>query len=92
MGSWANPQVRAAAVCVVVALVYLFLWPGRKNPDRVRQLPLFQRIVIRWFHSLSWLLIAAACFYWSKLFAAVAGVVYLMYIFTLNRSRPGLNR
>ena len=83
-----NPQLRAAAVCAVVALVYLFMWPGRNNPARVAQLPLYQRIVLRWFHSLTWLVIAAACLLWSKSIAIVAAGIYLIYLWVVNRARP----
>jgi hypothetical protein len=92
MLSWANPQLRAAAVCGVIALVYVFLWPGRKNPSQVSQLPLWQRIVLRWFHSLTWLLIAVACFYWSKLPAIAAGTVYFIYLFVVSRTRALIAR
>lgn len=88
MWSWANPQLRAAIVCVAIALVYSFLWPGRKNAARVAQLPFYQRIVLRWFHSLTWLVIAAACLLWSKPIAILAAVVYLIYLWVVNRARP----
>ena len=82
MWSLANPQVRAALICVVIAVVYIFIWPARKDPERFSQLPLWRRIVPRWFHSLTWLLIALACLLWSKLTAIAACAVYLLFVWT----------
>jgi hypothetical protein len=82
MWSLANPQVRGALVCLVVAVVYIFLWPGRNDREHFHQLPLWRRIVLRWFHSLTWLLIAVACLLWSKLTAIIACIVYLVFMVT----------
>jgi hypothetical protein len=88
MWSLANPQVRGALICLLIAVVYLFMWPGRKDPDRVRQLPLWRRMVLRWFHSLTWVLIAVACLLWSKLTAVVACIVYLVFLVTARLRTP----
>ena len=90
MWSLANPQVRGALVCLLVAVVYLFLWPGRNEREQFRQFPLWRRIVLRWFHSLTWLLIAVACLLWSKLTAIAAAVVYVVFLVTvrLRTARP----
>jgi len=82
MWSLANPQVRGALVCLVIAVVYVFLWPGRNDRQGLRQLPWWRRIVVRWFHSLTWLLIGAACLLWSKLIAVAAAIVYLVFMVT----------
>jgi hypothetical protein len=82
MWSLAYPNVRGALICLVIAVVYVFLWPGRNDRERFRQLPLWRRIVLRWFHSLTWVLIAVACLYWSKLTAILAAVVYVIFLVT----------
>jgi len=82
MGSLANPQVRGALICLVIAVVYIFLWPGRNDRERFRQLPLWRRIVLRWFHSLTWVLIGVACLLWSKLTAIAACIVYVVFLVT----------
>jgi hypothetical protein len=87
MWSLNNPRIQAAAICLLIALVYVFIWPGRKNPERTRQYPIWQRIVLRWFHSLTWVLIAVACVTWSKLPAAAAFVVYMVFLFATLRAR-----
>ena len=83
----ANPRLQAAVICLVIAVVYLFLWPGRKNPERVHQRPLWRRIVLRWFHSLTWILIALAVVLWSKVPAAVAAAVYIIFVSAINHER-----
>ena len=76
-----------AVLALAVATAYYFVWPGRKNPEQVKQRSLWSRIVLRWFHSLTWVLLAVACFLWAKLLAALAGVVYLIFILTLAHER-----
>ena len=78
MWTLANPRLQAALVCLVIAIVYLFIWPGRKDPDRLR--PIWRKLVLRWFHSLTWLLIGAACLLWSKLWALLALVTYIIFM------------
>ncbi|HEY6182175.1 MAG TPA: hypothetical protein VIW67_08015 [Terriglobales bacterium] len=87
MWSLAYPNVRGALICLVVAMVYIFLWPGRNNRELFRQFPLWRRVVLRWFHSLTWVLIAISCLLWSKLTAILAAVVYVIFLVTA-RLRP----
>ena len=82
MWSLTNPQVRGALICLVIAVVYIFLWPGSNDRERFRQLPLWRRIVLRWFHSLTWVLIGVACLLWSKLTAIAACIVYVVFLVT----------
>ena len=75
------------AICLIVATVYYFVWPGWKDPEQVRQRSLRSRIILRWFHALAWVLLAAACFLQTAFPAVLAGVVYLMFLVTLARER-----
>jgi hypothetical protein len=87
MWTLANSRIQAVVVCLLIALVYAFMWPGRKEPERVRRRALWARIVLRWFHSLTWVLIAIACLFWNRVAAGSALVVYLVFIVALNRDR-----
>lgn len=71
----------------VIAIAYYFVWPGRNRPDLVKARPSWSRIVLRWFHSLTWALLAAACLFWSKVLALLAAALYLIFLFTLARER-----
>ena len=73
-------RIMGIIICLIVASAYSFVWPGWKDPERVRHRPLWSKIILRWFHSLTWLLLAAACYLWSTLPAALAGGVYLVFI------------
>jgi|SRR5882724_861092 len=73
--------------CLIVAGAYYFVWPGWKDPERVRQRSLWSKLILRWFHSLTWALLAAACFLRANLPAALAGGVYLIFILTLAHER-----
>ncbi len=85
MWIFANPRLQAAIVCLVIAIVYLFIWPGRKDPKRPR--PIFRKLVLRWFHSLTWILIGAACLLWSKALGLIAVVVYLSFMWASMSDR-----
>ncbi|HEY1262274.1 MAG TPA: hypothetical protein VGF06_02055 [Terriglobales bacterium] len=87
MWTLANPRLQAVIICVLISIVYVFLWPGRKDPDRIRQRPLWRRIVLRWFHSITWLLIALAVILWSKVVAGIAAAVYIIFIVVSNQER-----
>ena len=85
--SLADPRIRAAVVCLAIAAVYLFVWPGRSNPERVALRPLWRRIVLRWFHSLFWVVAAVACVLWSKVAVVAALAVYLIFLIALMLER-----
>ncbi|SRR6266850_2270684 len=89
LGSWISTNVRVLGIVigVIVAAAYYFVWPGWKDPERVLQRPLWSKIILRWFHSLTWVLLAAACYLRATLPAAVAGGVYLIFILTLAHER-----
>jgi hypothetical protein len=55
-------------VCLAVALVWVFVWPSKKSVPK-NSLRFF---ILRWFHALVWLLLAAAAFIAS--FDALGGV------------------
>lgn len=44
-----------AAISAVITVVYYFVWPRPVN--NINSRPLWRHIIIRWFHSLTWLLI-----------------------------------
>jgi hypothetical protein len=93
------PLVVWGVVCLGVATLYYFVWPEPEAGNAPR--PAWMRLVLRWFHSLVWLLLAAACFLQSAgapaIGRSVGGVgllVYVVFIVTaaLDRSRRGGGR
>lgn len=62
------PLPLIGGICLVIALICLF-WSSRPR----RRTDLLARIVLRWFHSLVWLFIGAACFVAPV--AALGGVI-----------------
>lgn len=86
-------------VCLGVATLYYFVWP-EPEADRPPR-PAWMRLVLRWFHSLVWLLLAAACFLQYGSTAAIGQVVgfvgllvYVVFIVTaaVDRSSRGDGR
>lgn len=47
--------------CLAVAVAYYRIWP-QPSPKRSQQRTQWQHIVLRYFHSLVWILLAAGCF------------------------------
>jgi hypothetical protein len=85
-------HILCIVVSVIVATAYYFVWPGWKDPERVRQRSLWSKIILRWFHSLTWALLAAACFLRATFPAAFAGGVYLIFILTLAHERRSVRQ
>jgi Flp pilus assembly protein TadB len=82
--------------CLALAVLWYFVWPKDKTPEQFKQLPHYRprpagiQAVLRWFHTLVWMLLAAACFFTdagqSTLAAAsalLAGVFYVVFVVTL---------
>ncbi len=80
-----NLRFWGALICMVLAVVYFFLWPGRKSQGVARHSPWFTYMILRWFHSLARVLLAASCLISAKFPAAVAAIVYLAFIITTWR-------
>ena len=47
--------------CLMIAVVYYQIWP-MPNPKRIQPRTTWQHVVLRYFHSLVWVLLAAGCF------------------------------
>lgn len=79
--------------CLVVAGVYTIVWPRPKTDDPPRTA--WQTFVLRWFHALVWVLLAAACFVHylnppaglPEMLALGALVVYLVFMATTLSQR-----
>ena len=76
------PLVIWGVVCLGVAALYYFVWPEPEADSAPR--PAWMRLVLRWFHSLVWLLLAAACFLQSagvsEIGRTVGGIGLLVYV------------
>lgn len=76
--------------CLVVAIVYAFISPKPKVLDTAQRQPTFIRIILRWFHSLVWVFLAAACFLWAVDRPALANMIatfalptYIIFLITM---------
>lgn len=74
-----------AALALVIAVLYSFLWPK----DRIADLTGFRFLVLRWGHALTWLLISINFILRgldsrfdgiANLLAALGGLIYLLFI------------
>lgn len=52
------PWSIAGIICIAISVIYFFIWPK----ELVSNLPQFQFIILRWFHSLVWILLAISFF------------------------------
>ena len=81
-------------LCLAVAVAYFFKWPKPK-PDRTGPpRNTLVHIILRWFHSVVWLLLGLACFLWASgpssaanAVAVAALIVYAVFLVTLLRDR-----
>jgi hypothetical protein len=78
-------------VCLIIATIYFIFWP------RPKQVGAFNFVVLRWFHGLVWVFLAAACFVapQESLGGTTTGTVlsllglgsYVIFMITLFRDR-----
>ena len=76
-----------------IAGAYFYLWP-RPSPNRSKPRTAWQHIVLRYFHSLVWVLLAFACFIgalgpgeYGRWVALAAIPVYIVFMVMLVRDR-----
>jgi hypothetical protein len=80
--------------CLLLTMVWIFVWPR----DRATHSALLPYIILRWFHALTWLLLAVAAFVASynilgginlaKPIALLSLIVYLIFMVTFTTSKP----
>ncbi|MEO8426414.1 MAG: hypothetical protein ABI651_04800 [Verrucomicrobiota bacterium] len=80
------------AVSLVVAAVYSFWAPGLSAKAVVASLSLWQYFILRWFHPLVWVVLAASFFfrgsslahrrYVANVLALIALALYVMFLLT----------
>ena len=80
------------ALCLVVALIYAVIWPKPRPGAAPR--PALTHLILRWGHSLVWVLLAVAAFLASAGVTSAAGVlapaarlIYLVFITTYQMER-----
>lgn len=88
-------------LCLMVALIYLFISP-RLIKRRQSPYAKWRYLVLRWFHSLVWLLLALSCFLWGEylnggavlanVLALLSLAIYLVFIVTFIVDRKAQNR
>jgi hypothetical protein len=73
-------------LCLAVAALYWVAWP-KPHPERREPRPAWAGVVLRWFHSLVWVLLALACALWGFQFPAPASwlgrfalLIYLVFL------------
>lgn len=78
--------------CLAVAVAYYRIWP-QPSPKRSQPRTQWQHIVLRYFHSLVWILLAGGCFLAGAGFnfglwlAAFALPVYILFLVMLVQDR-----
>ena len=87
------PLIFWAIVCLVVSIVWVFVWPS----DRVDQLFGLRYLILRWGHALVWLLLAVAAFIaglnlpggvkTASTVALASLVVYIIFMATVLTSK-----
>ncbi|MBC8077711.1 MAG: hypothetical protein H7Y32_16665 [Chloroflexales bacterium] len=85
------------ALCLVVAAIYLVVWPQPKDPAVLQAMPLWRFVVLRWFHGGLWLLLALSCFVrgvpqlggvaLANPLAIAAGLMYAVFIVATVQGR-----
>jgi hypothetical protein len=90
---WGVPHIIWGGVCLVLTIIWVVVWPS----DKVIPSDVLRFLILRWFHALTWLLLALAAFIAAfKLFggggaarfvAFLSLPVYLIFLITFITSR-----
>jgi hypothetical protein len=90
---WGVPNLVWGGVCLVLAIVWVIVWPS----DKVAAGAVLRFFILRWFHALTWLLLALAAFIaafklfggdgTARLVAFLSLPVYLIFLITFVTSR-----
>ena len=83
------PLVFWGLLCLAIAVAYYFFWP-KPGPKRLTPRTLREHIVLRYFHSLVWVLLALGAFLgalgagatgrWIALLAIPVYIIFLIYV------------
>ncbi|MBE2240705.1 MAG: hypothetical protein IAE81_23155 [Caldilineaceae bacterium] len=83
------PLVFWGMLCLAIAVAYYYIWP-RPDPRRLAPRTTREHIVLRYFHSLVWVLLAAGCFLaaaslgdlgrWIALLGIPVYIIFLVYV------------
>jgi hypothetical protein len=90
---WGIPNLVWGGVCLILTIVWVVIWPSNKVfPDDVLRF-----FVLRWFHALTWLLLALAAFIaafkifggegTARVVAFLSLPVYLIFLITFTTSK-----
>ena len=90
---WGIPNLAWGVVCLILTIVWIIVWPS----DKVISSDTIRFFILRWFHALTWLLLALAAFIAAfKLFdgentarfvAFFSLPVYIIFLLTFMTSR-----
>jgi uncharacterized membrane protein YkvA (DUF1232 family) len=94
------PLFTLGLVCLALAVLWYFVWPKDNTPEPLKQVPGYRprpawmHDVLRWFHTLVWMLLAAAVLFADaeqptlvSACALLAGVFYVVFVVTLIKDR-----
>ena len=83
------PLLFWGVLCLAIAAAYYYVWP-QPGPKRLAPRTVREHVVLRYFHSLVWVLLAAGCFLggaglgelgrWIALLGIPVYIVFLIYV------------
>ena len=90
------PYFTLGLMCLGLAVVWYTVWPKDRTPEPFKQLPEYKprpawlQSVLRWFHALVWVMLAATCWFadagqttLATASAMVAGIMYVTFVVAL---------
>ena len=90
------PYFTLGLVCLGLAVVWYFVWPKDRTPEPFRKLPEYKprptwmQSVLRWFHALAWVLLAAMFLFLdagqatlASASGLMAGIMYVTFVVAL---------
>lgn len=89
-------------VCLLIAVVYMIFYPHSKNEIQSGSRRKWRYLILRWFHSIVWLLLGLSCFIWGEyipvrtklanILALLSLLIYVTFMVTLVIERRSQHR
>lgn len=84
-------------ICLLIAALYMVFYPRPKRATQTGLSGRWRPFILRWFHSIVWLLLGLSCLMWGEyipgktvlanILALVALLIYMTFMVTLVRER-----
>jgi hypothetical protein len=89
-------------ICLLIAAIYMIFYPHPKKVTHTDSYRKGRYVILRWFHSIVWLLLGISCFMWgdyipgktvlANILALLSLLIYVIFVVTIAMERKAQRR